>query len=37
MKVSVASERHHKELNLRFVVAENNRVVKPKCYQVILR
>ena len=37
MKASVASERYQEELNVRFVVAENNRVVKPKCYQVTLR
>ena len=36
-KASVASERHQEELNLRFVIAENNRVLKPKFYQVILR
>ena len=27
----MASERYQEELNVRFVVAENNRVVKPKC------
>ena len=37
MKASVASERYQEELNVRFVGAENNRVVKPKCYQVTLR
>ena len=37
MKASVASERYQEELNVRFVVAENNHVVKPKCYQVTLR
>ena len=37
MKASVASERYQEELNVRFVVAENNRVVKPKCHQVTLR
>ena len=36
-KASVVSDKHQKELYLRFVVAENNRVVKTKCYQVILR
>ena len=36
-KASVAFERHQEELNLRFVIAENNRVLKPKFYQVILR
>ena len=37
MKALVASERYQEELNVRFIVAENNRVVKLKCYQVTLR
>ena len=34
---SLVTERYQEELNVRFVVAENNHVVKPKCYQVTLR
>ena len=37
MKALVASERYQEELNVRFIVAENNRAVKLECYQVTLR
>ena len=37
MKALVASERYQEELNVRFIVAENNRVVKLKCYISLIK